>query len=166
MAVDGGGLKQVADAETVKFVHIGIHGADGVALVHGERNGLAGLPQHGGHVLIGGGDAGMHVHHHDNGVGQLNADFRLTAHEFEHFAVRTRLDAAGIHQGEGAPAPFAAAVNPVPGDAGGVLYDGGALPCEFIEKHGFAHIGSPDDGDQRFCHGNTSFPCDRLTYLL
>ena len=166
MAVDGGGLKQVADAETVEFVHIGIHGADGVALVHGERNGLAGFAQHGGHVLIGGGDAGMHVYHHDDGVGQLNADLRLTAHEFEHLAVRTRLDAAGVHQREGAPAPFAAAVNSVPGDAGGVLYDGGALPCEFIEKHGFAHIGPPDNGDQRFCHGNTSFPYDGSSSLL
>ena len=157
MAVDGGGLKQVADAKGIEFKGVGVHSTDGVALVHRQRHGLAGFAQHGGNVLIGGGDTAADVGNHNDGVCQLDADFRLTAHEFQHIAVGVRLDAAGVHQRKAPAAPFAAAVNAIPGDAGGVLHNGGALAGELIKQHGFSHIGPSDDGYQWFCHDNTSF---------
>ena len=166
MTVDGGNLDGVAEAKRIEFIRVRVRVAGLVALVDGQHDRLFRPLEHGRDLRVRGGQADRHVDDHDDDRRRLNGDLRLTAHEFQHFTVRTRLDAAGVHQREGAPAPFAVAVNSVPGDAGGVLYDGGALPCEFIEKHGFAHIGPPDNGDQRFCHGNTSFPYDGLSSLL
>ena len=147
VAVNRGGLKQIADAQRIKFEGVGIHGADGVALVDSQSHRLAGLAQHGGHVLIRRGNAAADVRYHDDGVCQFDADLRLAAHEFQHVAVRAGLDSAGIHQGEGASAPFAVAVDPVPGDAGGILHNRGPASGQFIEQHGFAHIRPSDDGD-------------------
>ena len=152
MAVDGGGLKQIADAQAVEFVYVRVHGADGVALVDGQSHGLAGFAQHGGHILIRRGDAAADIGNHDDGVRQLNADLGLTAHEFQHIVVGAGLNTAGIHQGEGAAAPFAVAVDPVPGDAGGVLHNGGTAARQLVKQHGLAHIGPPHNGNQGFCH--------------
>ena len=172
MAVDGGGLEEVADAQGVELEGVRIHKSRGVALVDGQSHGLAGLAQHGGHVLIGGGDAAAHVRHHNDGVRQLDADLRLAAHKFQHIAVGARFNAAGIHQGEGSAAPLAGAVDPVrlpidpvPGDAGGVLHDGGALTGELIKQHGFANVGAAYNGHQWLCHENTSFLFQRLSLL-
>ena len=157
MTVDGGGLKQVADAQGVEFINVGVHRAYGVALVDGQGNGFAGLAQHGGHIHIGGSDAGVDVGDHDDAVGQFDADFSLTAHEFQHITVGSGLDTAGIYQGEIPAAPLAFTVDPVTGNTGGILNDGGTVAGELIEEHGFADVGTTNDGNQRFCHGNTSF---------
>ena len=129
----------------------------GVTLVDSQGHGLAGLAQHGGHILVGGGNAGLDVHYHDDGIRQLDADDGLAAHEFQHIVLGAGLDAAGVHQREGAVAPFAVAVDPVAGNAGGVLDDGGAVTGELIEQHGFANVGTANNGDQTFCHADHSF---------
>ena len=152
MTVDGRGLKQVANAQTVEFVHIRIGGADGVTLVDGQGHGLAGFAQHGGHVLVRRGNAAADVRDHDDGIGQLNADLRLTAHELQHIVVGAGLDTAGIHQGEGAAAPLAVPIDPVPGHAGGVLHNGGALTGELVKEHRLSHIGAANNGNQGFRH--------------
>ena len=152
MTVDGRGLKQVANAQTVEFVHIRIGGADGVTLVDGQGHGLAGFAQHGGHVLVRRGNAAADIRDHDDGIGQLNADLRLTAHELQHIVVGAGLDTAGIHQGEGAAAPFAVPIDPVPGHAGGVLHNGGPLTGELIKEHRLSHIGAAYNGNQGFRH--------------
>ena len=158
MTVNGGGLKQITDAQRIEFEHIGIDRADGVALIHSQSHRLTGLAQHGCHILVGSGDTGADIHHHDDGVSQFDADLRLPAHEFEHIIFGAGLDAAGIYQREVAVTPLTVAVDPVAGDTGRVLDDGGAVTGELIEQHGFAYVGSADNGDQRFCHENTSFP--------
>ena len=85
-------------------------------------------------------------------IKRVQLQLRLTAHEFEHIAVGAGLDAAGVHQAEGSAAPLTVAVDPVPGDTGGVFDDGGALTGQLIKQHGFSHIGSANDGNQGFCH--------------
>ena len=144
---------EIADAQAIEFVYVRVHGADGVALVDGQGHGLAGFAQHGGHILIRRGDAAADIGDHDDGIRQLNADLGLTAHEFQHIVVGAGLNTAGIHQGEGAAAPFAVAVDPVPGDAGGVLHNGGTAARQLVKQHGLAHIGPPHNGNQRLCHG-------------
>ena len=89
---------------------------------------------------------------HDD-VGVVNGDLRLAAHELQDFVVVPRLDAAGVHDGELPAVPVAVGVEPVTGDARGVLHDGQALACQFIEQHGLAHVGASYDGYHRFCHG-------------
>ena len=157
VTVNSGGFKEVADTKTVEFKHIGIYKADGVAFVHGKTDGLFALAQHGGHILIRCRDAGTDIHHHNDSVRQLDADFRLPAHEFQHFTVRVRLDAAGVHQREGTSAPLAIAVDSVAGDARGIFNDGGSLAGQLIKQHGFTHVWPPHNGDKGFCHGDHSF---------
>ena len=152
MAVYGGGFNQVSDAQGIELVDIRVHRADGVALVHRQHHRLAGFAQDGGHILVRGGDTAADIRDHDDGIGQLNADLRLTAHEFQHIIVGTGFNTAGIHQGEGAAAPFAVPIDPVPGNAGGVLHDGGSVTRQLVKEHGFAHIGAANNGNQRFSH--------------
>ena len=55
--------------------------------------------------------------------------------------IGARLDAAGVHNVEDPVAPLARGVQPVPGDAGGVLHDGQPLAAQLVKQHGLAHIG-------------------------
>ena len=72
--------------------------------------------------------------------------------------IGTRINAAGINQGEGTPVPFSVGVDPVPRDAGCIVYNRDAPAGNFIEKGGLAHIGASDNGNKRFWHGgNGSF---------
>ena len=67
-----------------------------------------------------------------------------------------RLDAAGIDQIEGPAIPVAQAVDPVPRDAGGVLYNRGPAAGQLIEQHGFAHIRAADDRAQQVLPGTVA----------
>ena len=58
---------------------------------------------------------------------------------------------------EGAAVPLAIAVDPIAGDAGGVLHNGYAAAGEFIKEHGLAHIGAADYGDDGLSHGAPPF---------
>ena len=157
VAVDGGHLDGIAQAQGVELIHLGIGGAHAVALVHREAHGLLGAQQHIRHLLVGGGHAHLHVRHHDDDVGGLDGDLRLAAHEQQHLAAGAGFDAAGVHDLEFAAVPVAFSIDPVAGDAGGILHDGGAPPGQFIEEHRLAHIGAADNGDNRQCHGYASF---------
>ena len=165
MAVDGRGFEQIPDTQGVKFVYVRIGRADGITFVDSQSDRLAGFAQHGGDVLIGSGHAGAHIRDHDNGVRQFNADLCLAAHEFEHFTAGTGLNAAGVHQIKFPVAPLALAVDPVPGDTGCILHDGGALTGELIKEHGLSDVGPPNNGYEGFCHGRTSFLNKNLNVL-
>ena len=94
--------------------------------------------------------------HHDDRR-RLNGDLRLPAHEFQHFAARTRLDAAGVDEQEAPPVPLAVAVDAVARDARRILHNGHPPPGQFVEQQRFAHIRPPHNGDNGFCHIITSF---------
>ena len=150
VAVDGGGGDGVAQSQGVELIHAKVGGAGGVGLVHRQHHGLLGAQQHVGHVLIRRGDAGAQVGHKDDDRGLVDGDLRLLPHEEQDLAVGGGLDAAGVHHIEFAPAPLALGIEPISGDAGGVLHNGEALPHQAVKEHGFAHVGSSNDGYQRF----------------
>ena len=155
-AVDGRDGDGVAQTQVIELVHVWVGGANAVGLVHRQHHRLLGAQEQIGHVLVGGGDAGADVAHQDDDVGVVNGDLRLAAHELQNFIVVPGLDAAGVHDGELPAIPVAVGVEPVTGDARGVLHDGQAFACQFIEQHGLAHVGASYDGYHRFCHGLTS----------
>ena len=152
MAVDGGDLKGVPQAQTVELINVRIHSAHRVAFVHSQGHRLPGPLQNRGNGTVRSCEAHLYVRHHDDGVRQLDANLCLAAHELENLTVCPRLNAAGIHQVKGTAPPLAGAVNPVPGHAWGVLHNGGPLTGQFIEEHGFAHIGAANNGHQRSWH--------------
>ena len=92
------------------------------------------------------------VHDHDNDSRGLDGDFRLSAHEFQHLAVRARLNTAGINEGKAAPVPVAFAVNPVARHAGRIFHNRHALAGQLIEEHRLADVRSTHDCYNRFCH--------------
>ena len=153
MAVDGGDRIGVAQAQIVKFIDVGVGAPGLVHLVHRQDHRLAGAQQHPRHVVVGGGHACFDVAHKDDHRCVLNGDLRLLPHEGENLIVGARLNAAGIHQVEGPAPPLAGRVQAVPGHARRVLHNGQTLAREFIEQHGFAHVGPADNGNQRSCHG-------------
>ena len=154
VTVDCRGFKEIANTQRIELEHIGIYKTDGVTFVDGQTYGFAAFAQHGGNILVRSSDTTANIYHHDDGISQFNADFCLTAHEFQHFAVGVGLNTTGIHQREMTTAPFTFTVNAVTGNTGGVLHDGGTLTGQFIEEHGLAYVGAAHNGHQRFCHDN------------
>ena len=146
--VHGGDGDRVAEAERVKFIHAHVGRAGGVGLVDGQYHGLLRAQQHVRHVLVRRGHAGAQVGHQHDDRRRVDRDLRLLAHKEQDLAVGRRLDAAGVDHIKFPPAPLAFGVEPVAGDARGVLHDGQALPHQAVKQHGFAHIGPPHDGDQ------------------
>ena len=158
MAVDGGDGDGVAQTKVIELVDIGVFPTYAVHLVHRQHHGLVGPQEHTGYLLIGGGHAGLDVAHENDHIGVVDGDLRLTAHESQNLAVGTRLDTAGIHDVKGTARPLALGIDPVTGDAGGVLHNGKTLSTQLVEEHGLAHIGSAHDCNQRF-HGITLVSC-------
>ena len=145
MAVDGGDGDRVAQTQVVELVDVRVHTAHLIHLVHRQHHRLLGAQQHVGHILIGGGQAGLDVAHKDDHRGRLDGDLRLLPHKGQDLVVGARLDAAGVHNVKGAAPPLALGVQAVPGDAGGILYDGKPLTAQLIEQHGLAHVGPAHD---------------------
>ena len=133
VAMDGGYLDGITQAQGVELVDIGVDLSHAVAFVDGQNHRLFGALQHGAHGTVGGGEAHGHIGDHNDDIRRLNGDLRLTAHKLQHLAVGARLDAAGIHQRKGPAVPLAVAVKTVPGDAGRVLHDGCPAAGQFIE---------------------------------
>ena len=162
VAVDGGDLDGIAEAEAVELIDLGVHAAGAVALVGSQHDRLSGALEHRRDLRVGGGEADRHIDHHDDHVCRLDGDLRLTAHEFQHVIVGARLDAAGIDQHEIASAPFAVAVDAVAGHAGRILDDRHAAAGEFVKEHRFADIRTANDGYNGLCHnGLPSFVTDQ-----
>ena len=157
VAVDGGGLNGVAQTQHIEFVNVGIGSAHAVTLVDRQADRLFAPQEHVCHIHIRRRHAGLYVRHHDDDVRRLNGDLRLAAHEFQHFAVGVRLDAAGIDDLKLPSVPIAVAVDTVAGHAGRVLHNGGTSAGQLIKEHGFSHVGSADDGNQRLGHVPASF---------
>ena len=150
VAMDRGDLNRVAEAEGIEFIRFGVGVAGLVALVDSQHDRLLRALEHGRDLRVRGGQADRHVDDHDDDRRRLNGDLRLTAHKFQHFIVRARLDAAGIDERKAAPVPLAFAVDPVTGDARRILHDRHALAGQLIEEHRFADVRPADDGYDRF----------------
>ena len=149
VSVDGGDGDGVPQPQVIELIEIRVRGPGGVHLVHRQDDGLPAAQQHGGHLLVRGGEACPNIRQKDNHRGGLDGGLGLVPHELQNLAVRPGLDAAGVHQGEGPAAPVGLPVDAVPGDAGGVLHDGQAFSDDLIEQHGLAHVGAAHDGDDR-----------------
>ena len=145
MAVDCGDWDGISQAQIIELVDVRIGVSHLVHLVHCQHHGFARLEEHLGHLMIGSSQAGLDIAHKDNDIGVLNGDLRLGPHEGQDLTIGTRLNAAGIHDIEGAVAPLTLGVQPVPGDTGSILYNGQPLAAELIEQHGFAHVGPAHD---------------------
>lgn len=152
VAVDGRDGHDFVEAEVIELVEL--HGglAHVVAFVDGEDDGLVAAAQHMGHVLVGGGQAVAHVHHHDDAVGGVDGDLGLLAHVGQNALGGLGLNAAGIHQQELVAAPLAVGEDAVAGDARGILHDGQTLAAELIEQGGLAHVGAAHHSNDRFAH--------------
>ena len=97
MSVDGGDGHRVPQAQVIKFVYVRVGDPGLVHLVYRQHHRLARLLKHRGHLLVGGGEAGLDVAQEDDDGGVLNCDLGLLSHKEQNFAVGARLDAAGVH---------------------------------------------------------------------
>ena len=122
-----------------------------IALIDCQHHGLLAPEQHIRNFVIRCGGAGFDVTDHYDHVCGINGDLRLTPHKLQHMAVGLRLDAAGIHQLKVPSVPVALSIEPIPGDTGGILYNGGPTTGQLIKQHGLAHIGSAHDSNQWLC---------------
>ena len=84
----------------------------------------------------------MDVGYENDNVCGGDGYFSLLTDEAENFVVGFGFDTAGIDHGELAAVPVGVGIKSVAGDTGNVLYDGQALACQFVEEHGFAHVGA------------------------
>ena len=147
VAVDGGDGDGIAQAQVVELIDVRVGHAHLIHLVHRQHHRLAGAQQHVSHLLVGGGQAGLDVAQEHDHRGVVDGDLRLLAHEGQDLAVGGGLDAAGVYQIELPVPPLRLGVQPVTGDAGGVLHDGQPLAHQLIEQHGLAHVGAAHDGN-------------------
>ena len=146
MAVEGGDGDGVAQAQVIELIHVRVLPPGLVGLVHRQHHRLAGAQEHVGHLLIGGGHARFDVAHKDDDGGRLDGDLRLLPHKGQDLVVGARLDTAGVHNVKHPVAPLALGIQPVPGDAGGVLHNGQPLAAQLVEQHGLAHVGPSHNG--------------------
>ena len=100
--------------------------------------------------MIRGGEARLNVRQkHDNG-GVFNGDLSLIPHELQNLVVSPGLDAAGVDEGELPAIPVCLSVNPVPGDARGILHDRKPSADQLVKQHGLAHIRAAHNGNDGF----------------
>ncbi|MPM52219.1 hypothetical protein SDC9_98976 [bioreactor metagenome] len=152
MPVDSGDGDGVPQAQIVKLVKIRIYRTGGIHLIHRQNDGLSASQQHVGHLVVGGGEAGLHIGQKDNHRGVINGQLRLLAHKGQDLIVRLGLNAAGVDQGKRAAVPVRLPVNAVAGDARRILHDGEPPTDQLVEQHGLAHIGPTYNGNDGF-HG-------------
>ena len=69
-----------------------------------------------------------------------------------HGVVGAKVYAARVYERKLRPAPFRVGYYIVARNARRILYYGNTLSANFIEKRGFAHVGSPHYGNKRFSH--------------
>ena len=112
-----------------------------------------GTAQHGGHILVRGGETLPAVHQEDDHIRHIDGKLGLPPHLGADDILLDRLDAPGIHQGKGMLQPSRLPVDAVPGNAGGILYDGDAFSDDPVKKGGFSNIGTAHHCHQRLCHG-------------
>ena len=145
MSVNGGDGDGVPKAQVVELVNIRVQIAHLIHFVYRQYHRLLGAQQHIGHILVGGGQAGLDVTHKDDHRSRLNGDLRLLPHKRQNLVVGTRLDTACVNDVKGAAPPVTLGIQAIPGDAGGVLHNGQPLTAQLVKQHGFAHIGPTHD---------------------
>ena len=87
VAVDGGDGHRVPQAQVVELINIRVGVAHLVHFVDRQHHRLAGAQEQVGHLLIGGGEAGLDVAEEQNDRGVLDGDFRLLPHKGQNLAV-------------------------------------------------------------------------------
>ena len=152
MSVHGAYGDGVAQSELIELIYGGILRAGGVRLVDGKHDRLAGAQQHIGHVLVRRRHTGADIRDQHDHVRRVNGDLRLLPHEQQNLAVSAGLNAACVHHIKCSSAPLTFGIQPVAGDAGGILHDGETLSHQTVEEHRLAHVRPADDRHQRFCH--------------
>jgi hypothetical protein len=60
------------------------------------------------------------------------------------------IDPAGVNHIEEMTCPFSFGYNAVAGGARSVIDNGKAFPGQTVEEGAFAHVGAPDQGNNRF----------------
>ena len=94
--------------------------------------------------------AAARVDHKDHHIGLGHRLLRLLGHLFVDAGTGIGLKAAGVDHDELVPTQATLAIVPVAGQARKVRHDGIAAFGQPIEQGGFAHIGTPDQGQHRF----------------
>ena len=157
VTVHGRNGHHLVKAEVVELVQLHGSFAHLVALVHGKNDGLVAAAQHVGHILVRGGQAVAHVHHHDDAVCSVNGDLGLLPHVSQNALGSLWLNTAGVHQQKLVAVPLAVGKNAVAGNARGILHNGKALAAQLVEQGGFAHVGAAHHCYDRFAHRGSSF---------
>ena len=148
---------RVAEPEVVKLVKLRLRFPQPVALVDTQDDRLAALLEHRRDLLIGGCHTGLQVGDQHDHIRAVDRQLCLPAHLRKDHIVRIRLDPAGVHQHDLPAAPLARTIDPVAGDAGGILHNTDPRTGQFIKQGRLAHIRAADNCNQWFCHGFTSF---------
>ncbi len=144
-AVHGGHREGLAEAEAPQHRRVGL-AALVVDLVGDEHDRLAGPAQQLDDrlVVVGRADGGVDDEHDD--VGEVDGDLGLLG-DAQVDAGGVRLPAAGVDDGEAAPAPLGLVGDPVTGHAGHVLDDGLAAAQDAVDQARLADVGAADHGD-------------------
>ena len=153
--MDGRNRNRISQTKVVKLINIRIQRARGVHFINSQHNRLPTAQQHIGHFLVRSGQTGFNITQKNNDRCVIDCDLRLFAHKIQNLAVGVRLNAARVHQRKTPAIPIRFTVDAVPGNSRRVLYNRKPLTDQFIEQQGLAHIGTPYDGNDGFCHWDT-----------
>jgi hypothetical protein len=108
--------------------------------------------------VVTGGDPASPVNHEDNDVRLADSHMGLIAgvasdlRQRALFDLLIVLEAPGIDNSEFNPAPVRGAVDTVSRRSRLIFHNGATLADKAIEERGLAHVGSADDGNNRFRH--------------
>ena len=128
-----------ADAEGVKIINALLKFRM-IDLIDDEHNGLLTAAKHIGDLFIGSGYAGSAVNDENNDIRGLDCKLRLTAHLLCDYILALGLDSARINECESIVKPFRIGIDPVTGNAGGILDYRYALSDYFIKQGRFANV--------------------------
>ena len=101
-------------------------------------------------VVVGCGEFGAAVDDHDDDVGLVERYAGLAVDFSGNQGFVVGDDAAGVDDTRDAAVPADLAVDSVAGNSGLVADDGTAGLGELVEEGGFADVGAPADGEERF----------------
>ena len=146
----------IAKAEVVELVDVRLL-LGRINLVHGQEHGFLRRAQHLADFLIGKRQARTAVDEKEDDVRLLHGDLRLLAHRAQDDIARIEFDASRIDHREFLAEPFGIKVDAVARDARQIIDDGHALPTQFIEERGLAHVRASHDRYDRLAHSILSF---------
>ena len=147
---------RIAKAEVIELVDVRLL-LGGIDLVHGQEHGFLRRAQHLADFLISKRQARTAVDEKEDDIRLLHGDLRLLAHRAQDDIARIEFDASRIDHREFLTEPFGIKVDAVARDARQIIDDGHALPAQFIEERGLAHVRTSHDRYDRLAHSILSF---------